>query len=35
VTCEDIRTANRLLYGPASLTFALCIIGMGVASWIM
>lgn len=31
----DIPRANRLLYGTAWLTFALCIIGMGVAVWIL
>lgn len=31
---DDICLANRLLYGTAYLTFALCITGMGVAAWI-
>lgn len=35
VTYEDIRTANRLLYGTACLTYAFCIIGMGVVTWII
>ena len=33
IVYDDICTANRLLYGTAYLTFALCIIGMGVAVW--
>lgn len=35
VACEDIRLANRLLYGTAFLTFLLCIIGMEAAKWII
>ena len=35
VVYDDICSANRLLYGTAYLTFALCIIGMGAAAWIM
>lgn len=35
VSYEDIVSANRLLYGTAYLTFALCVIGMGVAAWIL
>jgi len=35
VAYEDIRLVNRLLYGTAYLTFAFCIIGMGVAVWIL
>lgn len=35
ISYEDICTANRLLYGTAYLTLALCIIGMGVAEWII
>lgn len=35
VVYEDIPSANRLLYGTAYLTFTLCIIGMGVAEWII
>ena len=34
VACDDILSANRLLYGTAYLTFALCIIGMGALEWI-
>lgn len=35
VVYEDICSANRLLYGTAYLTFALCVIGMGAAEWII
>ncbi len=35
VVYDDIRSANRLLYGTAYLTFTLCIIAMGVAEWII
>lgn len=35
IVYEDIYSANRLLYGTAYLTFALCVIGMGVAEWII
>jgi adenosylcobinamide-phosphate synthase len=35
VVYEDIYSANRLLYGTAYLTFTLCVIGMGVAEWII
>ena len=35
IAYDDICTANRLLYGTAYLTFALCIIGMGVAVWFL
>ena len=35
IAYEDISLANRLLYGTAYLTFTLCIIGMGVAEWII
>lgn len=35
IAYDDIRLANRLLYGTAFLTFALCIILMGVAEWII
>lgn len=35
VAYDDICLANRLLYGTAYLTFALCVIGMGVAVWII
>lgn len=35
IAYDDIRLANRLLYGTAYLTFTLCIIGMGVAEWIL
>lgn len=35
IAYDDIRQANRLLYGTAYLTFALCIIAMGVAKWIL
>lgn len=35
VVYDDIRSANRLLYGTAYLTFVLCIICMGVAAWII
>lgn len=35
ITFEDIRSANRLLYGTAYLTVFLCFIGMGVAAWIL
>lgn len=35
ISYHDICLANRLLYGTAYLTFALCIIGMGVAEWII
>ncbi len=35
IAYDDIRLANRLLYGTAYLTFALCIIGMGVIEWII
>jgi len=35
VAYDDICSANRLLYGTAYLTFALCIIGMGAAAWIL
>jgi adenosylcobinamide-phosphate synthase len=35
VVCDDICRANRLLYGTACLTFAFCIIAMGVAAWIL
>lgn len=35
VAYDDIRQANRLLYGTAYLTFTFCIIVMGVAEWIV
>lgn len=35
VVYDDIYLANRLLYGTAYLTFALCVIGMGVMEWII
>lgn len=35
IVYNDICSANRLLYGTAYLTFALCVIGMGVAEWII
>jgi adenosylcobinamide-phosphate synthase len=35
VAYDDIPSANRLLYGTAYLSFALCIIGMGAAVWII
>lgn len=35
IVYDDICLANRLLYGTAYLTFALCIIGMGVAEWFL
>ncbi|HVI40747.1 MAG TPA: adenosylcobinamide-phosphate synthase CbiB [Anaerovoracaceae bacterium] len=35
IVYDDICLANRLLYGTAYLTFTLCIIGMGVAVWII
>ncbi|HML37189.1 MAG TPA: adenosylcobinamide-phosphate synthase CbiB [Bacillota bacterium] len=35
VAYDDICQANRLLYGTAYLTFALCMICMGVAAWIL
>ncbi len=35
IAYADISLANRLLYGTAYLTFTLCIIGMGVAEWII
>ncbi len=35
IVYDDICAANRLLYVTAYLTFLLCIIGMGVAEWIL
>jgi len=35
IAYEDICAANRLLYGTAYLTITLCIIGMGVAAWLI
>lgn len=35
VSYEDIRTANRLLYGTVFITFALCLFGMGIVTWMI
>ena len=35
ITYDDIRQANRLLYGTAYLSLILCLIGMGVAEWLI
>ncbi|HWQ77475.1 MAG TPA: adenosylcobinamide-phosphate synthase CbiB [Anaerovoracaceae bacterium] len=35
IAYDDICLANRLLYGTAYLALSLCIIGMGVAAWII
>lgn len=32
---DDIRQANRLLYGTAFITLILCLLGMGIAAWII
>lgn len=35
VSHEDVRQANRLLYGTASITFILCLVAMGIVNWII